>query len=392
MPDRGDNRGIVPREKRKVIYTGLDTPVVDPRGPKSVEGLDLAYHLDRIKYLPFDGMTPQIWDPDPNVPYPQNILGNNLFSGSRQKIDKYVGVLPQLQKLKNTPFKENFFLIAPCYWFESGKENKFDWFDEERWRITEDNLRDYAQLARRSGVVRGFVFDYEPYSKGNQYAYNIFSLNIMYNQVNQAQGKGRNPKEAYLNLVRQRGIRFLSAIDDNLPGAPILLYLGNAWMRETQDPNRADLFPAFLDGILTEIDRRKSKCYVIDGYEGAYKFRSEDEYRKVRNDILNDFKKWSTVPRLYEKYVRVGFGKWLDAGKGGDGAWNGADIQQNYYKPDDWEKSLDLALDYADEYVWVWGSSVGRVFSMNLNRNVNVPTAYINATRRAKRKGVGGRE
>lgn len=387
-PARPDGRGMVPPGKRKILYCGTDIPTVDPRGRGRMGAEDLVNNLDRLRKLPFDGIAVNIWDP--KFPYPRAILGNNLFSSARQDIGTFTGAIAALKELGKTPLRDNFLLIASGYWFESGKRERFDWFDEARWSTVENNLRVYTQIARRAGTIRGLILDAEPYHKpasfgGEQeWAHNIFSLSDMYNLSNALPGNP-NPWQAYLARVRDRGRRFFRVIEENLPGAPILLYLAYGMAANTADPTRALLLPVFLDGVLEEIESTGSKSYLIDGTEGAYKLRGEDGYTAARTQVRTALKNLSTAPQLYERYVRIGFGKWLDAGGGDAGVWDPADVSKNYYSPAEWERSLRAALKHTDEYVWIWSGGAGRIFPMSLRRAPNVPEAYLAATRRAKR-------
>jgi|GEM_PF-2286094 hypothetical protein len=383
-------KGKVARQKRKVIYTGLDIPVVDPRGDTQAGEPSLIPQIARLKALPFDGIGVHIQDPNPKIQYPQNLVGNNLFSGVRLRYEDYAGAISQLKRLKDTPLTDNFFVIAPCYWYESGKSNKFDWFNEDRVRTTEENLKMFARLARESGVIRGFVLDVEPYRKPTylggeeEWAYNLFSLNVNFNLVNNTGGQP-DPKGRYERRLRECGKRFYKALDENLKDAPILLYLGYEFAADMRDPNRADLLPQFLDGMLEEIDSRRSKGYLIDGYEEAYRYRRAEEYQVTRQKISGDIKRLSQRQNLYEKHLRVGFAKWLDADEGAGGRWNTTDSNQNFFPPTAWEETLKHALDTTDEYVWVWSAGQARVFNMTYNRTPNVPDAYFDAIRRAKK-------
>ena len=383
-----NGRGVVPPDKKKILYCGTDIPGVDPRGRGRMGEEDLVNNLDRLRKLPFDGIAVRIWDP--KFPYPRAILGNNLFSSARQNVGAFTGAIASLGELGKTRLRDNFLLLSTGYWFESGKHERFDWFDEARWNIVENNVRVYAQIARRAGTIRGFLLDAEAYHKppswgGEQeWAYNIFSLSDMYNLSNGLPGNP-NPWQAYLDRVRECGRRFFRVIEENLPGAPILLYLAYGLAANTADRTRPLLLAPFLDGVLEEIERTGSKSYLIDGTQAAYKFRGEDGYQTARTQARTAFKNLSVVPHLYERYVRIGFGKWLDAGSGAAGAWDAVDVSKNYYSPADWERSLRAALHHTDEYVWIWSEGVGRVFPMSLKRAPNVPEAYFAATRRAKR-------
>jgi hypothetical protein len=91
---------------------------------------------------------------DPKFAWPQTVLGNNLLGGTKQDFATFAPAADALSDLKKVPrLRDNFLLISTGYWFASGAKNKFDWFDEARWATTENNLRVYARIARRSGVI-----------------------------------------------------------------------------------------------------------------------------------------------------------------------------------------------------------------------------------------------
>ncbi len=384
-------RGVVPPAKRKLIYTGIDVPSVDTRGPGVLGVEDLANQIARLKSLPFDGVG--VYLRDQRFPmWPQTVVGNNLFSGFRYEQKDLARCVDGLRLLKKAPnLTDNFLPIATSFWFESGEKNKFDWFDQKRWDTTRHNLQVYAQAAEASGTIKGFTLDSEWY-KGTKpdgspdWAYNIFSMNHLYNLVNKA-GFAPNPQIAYKEIIRKRGREFWQVFEETFPGAPIIVYLGNAGSLDPTDPYKSDLWPLFLDGIFEQMEAMRSKSYVIDGYEEAYKYRTPAQYAEARKYIRERLRQTSTVPKLYDKYLRVGFGKWLDASpSGGASAWSAPNA--NFYKPGDWQASLDAALRATDEYVWIWSGGQARVLPMSEGRGVSVGGDYYQATWRA-RKAVG---
>lgn len=369
-------------KRKKLIYAGIDVPAVDPRGKGFCKEQDLTTQLNYIKTLPFDGMAVEVRDPKQE--WPRSALGTNLFSSARQEYSTYAPVPGLLKQLKQTPLTENFLLIATSYWYESGAKDKMDWFDANRWGTVENNLQVYARIAKESGVIRGFLIDVEVYDKPasfggeKEYAYNPFSLNHMFNLVRQ------QSREAYFARVKECGRKFFAKIDEQLPDAVLLFYLGNGLALEMNNPFRSDMLPAFIDGILEEIGKRKSRAYIVDGGEGTYKSRGVEQYRDQRRQVEGPWKAQSKRPDLYQKNVRVGFGKWLDAGEGGVSVFDPTDPAKNYYSAPQWEDSLRDALQETDEYVWIWTGGQARFFPMTYDRKVNVPTAYRDATRRAR--------
>ena len=141
----------------------------------------------------------------------------------------------------------------------------------------------------------------------------------------------------------------------------------------------------FLDGVFEQWEALHSKSYAVDGYEAAYKFRTRAEYQAARKYIREGLKQTSSVPKLYDKYLRVGFGKWLDAGDGGQGKWDAKNEDSNFYAPAQWESSLTYALQTTDEYVWIWSDGHARLLPMSYGRSVTVDKAYYQAMWRAKK-------
>ena len=380
-------RGVVAPGKRKVLYFGTDIPSVVVHGPKIPASESLVGNIARLKKLPIDGLSVQIMDW--RFGWPQAVVGHNLFSTHRYDFDRLRPAVAPLRELKKAPnLTDNFLLIASGYWFESGPSNPLDLFNDGRWKTILDNVRDYARLAKEAGTITGFILDIEPYTgppkrpgADPEWGFNIFSSEHNIRFVN-ALGNRPDRIAAYRGQINKRGKQFWEAIEKSLPGAVLFLYFGNWWADQKHDKDRADLFPPFLDGVLEQMEAMKSRGYVVDGYEPAYTFRTEGEYREARDKILDYLRGYSAVPHLYSKYVRVGFGKWLDAENKWDAAAGG---KGNFFAPGDWEKTLRYALRHTDEYVWVWGGGKGRLFEMSGGRDANVPKAYLEATTRAKK-------
>jgi hypothetical protein len=61
--------------------------------------------------------------------------------------------------------------------------------------------------------------------------------------------------------------------------------------------------------------------------------------------------------------------------------WDEKDASKNYFKPADFERSLKLALQHADRYVWIY-TEKPRWWTPNGGPTAIAP-AYVNAVRRA---------
>ena len=389
-------RGVVPPPQRKLIYSGIDIPSVSISKPdRNASGqthLPLVKDaLPRLKHLPLDGIAVQVLDFRFPL-WPQTVIGNNLFSGFRYTDGDFAPALDGLRDLQKAPnLTDNFLPIATSFYFESGEKNKFDWFDDKKWDTTRHNLEAYAKFARASQTIKGFILDTEPY-KGTKpdgspdWAYNLWSMNNLYNLVNKA-AFAPNPQIAYREIIRKRGREFAETMERGFPGAPLLIYWANIGSLNKQDPAHSDLWPLFMDGIFEQWEAMRSPSYAVDGCETAYLFRSLAEYQAARKTIREGLKQASSVPKLYDKYLRVGFGKWLDPGDGGGNKWDIKNPDANFYTPSQWEDTLKYALQTTDEYVWIWSGGQARVFPLSYGRDVTVGSPYYQAMWRAKAAG-----
>jgi hypothetical protein len=97
------------------------------------------------------------------------------------------------------------------------------------------------------------------------------------------------------------------------------------------------LLPAFYDGFL---EAMPAGACLVDGYEPAYGFKERKQfietYRRIRDEAI----KFSALPERYREKVKAGFGLWLDNRR-----------QPNYYRPEEFKRVLDNALDISDGYV-----------------------------------------
>jgi hypothetical protein len=85
-------------------------------------------------------------------------------------------------------------------------------------------------------------------------------------------------------------------------------------------------------------------------------------------------------PEKYKKVFSFGFGVWMDDDWRKKG-WDTKDFEKNFYTPDAFEKTVRMAIQTGDEYVWIytekpkWWTDAGGP--------VDLPIEYDQALRRA---------
>ncbi len=178
----------------------------------------------------------------------------------------------------------------------------------------------------------------------------------------------------------------MDALQDGYPGLTLLLTFGYAvaWLESGKgatplmDTEYGLLVP-FLDGM---VEGARPGTTLVDAYEPTYyhnkdvtKFASA--YQIVKEKVLP----LVAEPDRYQRVVSVGFGLWLDFDSTAIG-WDETDGSRNFYRPDDFERSVGAALAASDQYVWIytqipqWWSSAGTPLKL--------PADYIEALRRAR--------
>jgi hypothetical protein len=60
------------------------------------------------------------------------------------------------------------------------------------------------------------------------------------------------------------------------------------------------------------------------------------------------------VPEKFREHVRAGFGLWLDNDSGKIGNFYPTETAKNYFSPQEWQTSVELALKHTDKYVWIY--------------------------------------
>jgi hypothetical protein len=209
----------------------------------------------------------------------------------------------------------------------SGHTAGLRWSDDQAWTVIEGNLRHLAWLMAETDTV-GVLFDPE------HYGYALF-------QGLRAMHAEQLPYEALLHLARRRGQQVIAALADELPTLDILALFGYSLAQAK--PQGYDLLPAFYDGILAGLPPTGQ---LIDGFEQAYGYKSQAQFLAGRSAIWAA-RNLSTVPELYSRHVRVGFGLWADYLRA-----------LTHFSPGSLADAVKTAAGVSDGWVWIYSETI----------------------------------
>jgi hypothetical protein len=261
-----------------------------------------------------------------------------------------------LEAVASSKLTDNFLWVGM-----SPQETGFDWFDDAHWAATEQNVRNFARLAKAGGF-KGIALDSENYNKE-------FELWGYPWQVRKDQKTYRE----YQVQVRKRGAQLVKAIQEEYPGAQIFSLGLASWLTlpipRLDDPDQeaymatdaSALWFYFVHGML---DALPSNVALHDGDEYAYYFRRAGAFDDSRNFIRTTGRDAVILDPVnvatYDKQVKIGQAVYVD-GLLNLGNW---DKTIGYYLGSDDERRRMLehniyhALRTSDEYVWIYSEQM----------------------------------
>jgi hypothetical protein len=342
----------------------ISGPLLIEFGQGSPDARMLAQNLTSFEsYLPFDGLVipvnrdiyagrynttyigglhPQYW------PVSTTAFRNIFVSW----IDYYNTIL-DLQQIhaQAQKFKHNFVLLE-CYhpgllW--TNNEGFFmDWFDDNYWNVVENNIAALAKIAYMGGC-EGIFFDTEEY--GATDFWNVDALAAAYPSRPQDYASWRAK-------VKQRGQEFIEVVNNEFPGIKIILSFGSsmAWHANGAQPTsytpglvpdviEGGLIPPFIDGMLLGAD---ANTEIVDGNEPTYYYKTQSQFDKGNNIVLEWCKSFSEHPDLYAEKVRSAFGLFL----------TNTNPNKPSFTTQEATDSVRIGLTTSDRYVWVWNERV----------------------------------
>ncbi|HEX8523907.1 MAG TPA: hypothetical protein VF669_16755 [Tepidisphaeraceae bacterium] len=341
---------------KKLLQYGWDSP-------------DTAYYRKNLKAMersPFDGILLTVRPAKGEGKLGgSDSLGWLTFGSDKFKPEQYQHAIEDLQASKSSKFTDNFIAII-----SQPPATGLNWFDDAAWATVAHNVRAIAHVAKQGGCA-GIMFDPE------EYAHPLWS----YARLPESWRKEHTYAQ-HVEKVRQRGREFAKAVDAEFPGATILTLFGPYlfaqnvnWIgKEKAAEANYSLLGPFYDGIL---EAAADNTLLVDGYEHSYGYKSEQQFKDARGEMIDIPKALSAVPNEFAAHVKVGFGLWLDNNSGQLGGWFKPEEKKNYFTPQQWQQSVHHALMHTDKYVWIynerarwWDATPGE--------------AYVNATQAAR--------
>ena len=307
----------------------------------------------RMERQPFDGVVFNLVTPT-GEPFATDFWGLKLFTLSDFR--------ESLEDLKATPFKR----FTDLFLRVNLSAPSFDWFSEDDWKRVLANTAVAAQVAKE-GKTKGFLFDVEQYSP-----------HTLLDYKKQRHHDSKTFLE-YSRQVKQRGEEWIREVNRYYPDITILFTFGyehaqpRKWGQSRSDSESA-LLSDFLDGILLGATPNTS---LVDAWESSYGYKKARHFDDAYRTIKKDSAKWSVLPDKYRSQFMAGFALWMDFDSQEKG-WNVQDPKQNYFTPQQFAGSLELAIQKTDRYVWIYTEKP------NWWTNQQLPTEYVEAVIRAR--------
>ena len=337
--------------KKKMIYYGVGLP----------DTQYLRDHWREMEEMPFDGLGILVaidraeWQKGKKGA--SNQLGWQMMGTREFREEEFRETIRDLRSVHLQRFTDNFLPVALS---TSVCATGLSWFDDARWRTVANNFRVLTKIAAE-GHFKGLILDPE------HYGYSLFSYDELRKQVDR-------PFEEYVAIARSRGRDVMRAIAREKRDVVLLSFYAYT-MVETQTRARAtkrpediqySLLAAFYDGLLEAMPAR---ARFVDGFEFAYGYKTRKPFVDAYARIHGSAALSSAVPDEYRKKVLAGFGLWIDKGNG-----------FKYFTPEEFQHSLELALETSDRYVWIYGQ-IPRFFPPS-----DIPRAYIDAIAAARQR------
>ncbi len=349
MPSSGQTTNL---KGKKLIEFGWDEP----------DTAFLRAHIAEMQRTPFDGCVFHALYAKTN-----GARGNftwESWGGIEIPEASLRGALDDLRGVRLGRFKNSFlrFNTTPA---------TLDWFDDYSAVLANATLA--ARLAR-AGRCPGLLFDTEQYD------------GKLFNYAKQRDVKSKS-WDLYAAQARRRGGEVMRAFHQGYPGLTLFLTFGDSlpWAesgggtKALADCSYGLLVP-FLDGMI-EAARGGEK--IVDGFEESYGYKTNAAFLAGRKSVKEDVLAVVLDPAGYRRVVSAGFGLWLDFDSSKK-AWSAGEPSTNYFTPGQFQRSARWALQWSDEYVWIY-SQTPRWWSA-AGTPVALPESYDTALRQAREK------
>jgi hypothetical protein len=238
----------ITKPSKKLIEYGWDVPSPD----------FLRANIQAMEQRPFDGIVVKL-NVGPYI-FTHTPFANSSFTQDRQ----------HLSMTSFNRFTDNFLIV----WASS--EQGWNFLSDSDWAAAEQNLHNFVQTAAAGGF-KGILFDTETYGP-NTWAYNTTLYpNTTFEQLQV--------------VVCQRGARFMSILQKELPNARVLFtwFLGK--IRDEYNATGGNiaqgpspLFSAFVEGMFSTVS---GDVKLIDGNEMSYNYMDAKTFDDSRIGLLD---------------------------------------------------------------------------------------------------------
>lgn len=315
----------------------------------------MRQHIHEMEQTPFDGCVFR-------VDYHTTDGKSGNFSGAawgkrRFEASDIQGSIDDLQATSFTKFRHNFARLNVT-------PGDVDWFGD--YSAVVANARLVARAAN-TGACDGVLFDIETYAR------HIFDYN-------QQPSTSTISWDKYAAQARKRGREIMTALQDGYPDLTILTtygyclpYIEMVTYNKPLSGVKYGLLAPFFDGML---DAARGNARIVDGFEEGYGFRMLVEFQSGRQQMTSDVLSIVRDHDKYKKYFQAGFGLWLDN--------NSHKIpfyvdtpEKNYTSPAVFGQVVEWALQYSDEYVWIYSQNPR--WWTDKGGPINLPQGYVDA-------------
>jgi hypothetical protein len=313
----------LPRADKRLLEWGWDTPRLQ----------NMPQYLEAAQNLPFDGLILDIATPND-----ERGLAWTIFSSQRVDsalLDSVTGELTGAQwgRLTDNFLRVN---VSPA---------TIGWYDD--FTPTLDNLEAVARLAHELGFT-GIMLDTEQYGRVRPFDF-----------ASQTDVDSFSFQDYAQLIVYKRGQEVMAALNRGYPGLTVLYTYGltivsQPGAQHDLSQNRYGLIVPFIEGMIAAAD---DGTILVDAFEGSYTYRNDlqfaEAYKLIRGLTRDTFVR---DPARYGEFVRAGFGLWLDHNQCGEPG-----LQPSCgagFSPDSFQQAVNLALRYADRYVWIYSQGV----------------------------------
>jgi hypothetical protein len=340
------NRAGATPAKKALIEVGWDAPFPDL----------VRSNMKQMEKSPFAGTMINLH------------AGKTILNKKPYPTSAFAKDLADLKAVSSKSFNQNFITM----W--SAREEGWSWFDDQDWVAAETNARNFARAAAASKIVRGLMFDPEPYGT-NPWSYS----KTLYpdKSVSEVQAQ-----------VRKRGAAFMSTVQKEKADIEILMLFGPAivaaQVEEKGSIEKAEwgLWASFIDGMLDVIG---PKAKLIEGNEGAYYYTDPKDF-----DWFPTFAKQSRA--LMSEKNRGKFDRQILTGSSvfADGLLNTLNSPRffGFYLKTDEERLAMIeshtfnALRTSEKYVWVYNEQMD--WWGTFGKGVSVPPGLGDALKAAQ--------